>query len=159
MKGQWYDFDCGVNVAWSVLKYSKIKVTYENVLQTSKVCPVNGLKPSKLMTLLGKYGLTAVCENNKNIRFLKSQINANKPVIVLIQSRKEYKKRWSNSWIHGHYVVVIGCGTNRIFVYDPQMGGNIKIFTHKQFYNRWHDYHNNIDYIRTVIYVKDDNSE
>ena len=90
MKGQWYDFDCGVNVAWSMLKYYKIKVTYEHVLQTSKVCPVNGLKPSKLMTLLGKYGLKVVCENNKNIRYLKNQINKGNPVIVLIQSRKEY---------------------------------------------------------------------
>jgi ABC-type bacteriocin/lantibiotic exporter with double-glycine peptidase domain len=155
MKGQWYDFDCGVAIAWSLLKYSKIKVTYEDVLQTSKVCPVNGLKPSKLMTLLGKYGLSAVCENNKNIRFLKNQINANKPVIVLIQARKEYNKSWSNTWIHGHYVIVIGYDTNRVFIYDPQMGGSIKILTHKQFYGRWHDYLNNIDYIRTVIYIEE----
>jgi len=156
MRGQWYDFDCGVTVAWSMLKYSKIKVTYENVLQTSKVCPVNGLKPSKLINLLEKFGLTAVCENNKNIRFLKSQINANKPVIVLIQSRKEYRKSWSNTWAHGHYVVVIGFDKNRLFIYDPQMGGSVKILTHKQFYGRWHDYLNNIDYIRTVIYIKND---
>ena len=56
-KGQWYDFDCGVTVAWSMLKYSKIKATYESVLKASKVCPVDGLKPQKLINLLIKFGL------------------------------------------------------------------------------------------------------
>jgi ABC-type bacteriocin/lantibiotic exporter with double-glycine peptidase domain len=152
-KGQWYDFDCGVTVAWAILKYSKIKTTYESVLKASKVCPVDGLKPSKLITLLTKFGLDVQLESNKNIRFIKSQINADKPVIVLIQARKEYKKPWSNSWIHGHYVIVIGFDKNRLFIYDPQMGGSIKVLTHKQFYARWHDYSNNNDYIRTVIYI------
>jgi ABC-type bacteriocin/lantibiotic exporter with double-glycine peptidase domain len=153
IRGQWYDFDCGVTVAWSILKYLKIKVTYESILKASKVCPVDGLKPIKLVNLLEKFGLSVVCENNKNIRFLKKQITNDKPVIVLIQARKEYKKSWSNTWIHGHYVVVIGFDKNRLFIYDPSMGGSVKIFTHKQFYNRWHDYLNNNDYIRTAIYI------
>jgi len=152
-KGQWYDFDCGVTVAWSVLKYLKIKVSYETILKASKVCPVDGLKPQKLISLLGKFGVEAVCEQNKNIRFLKGQINRDKPVIVLVQARKEYKKSWSNSWEHGHYVVVIGFDDDRVFIYDPSMGGSIKVLTHKQFYARWHDYSNNNNYIRTVIYI------
>jgi ABC-type bacteriocin/lantibiotic exporter with double-glycine peptidase domain len=159
MKGQWYDFDCGVAITYSILKYFKKKVTYEDVLKASKVCPVNGLKPSKLINLLKKFELNAVCENNKNIRFLKNQINADNPVIVLVQSRKEYRKSWSNTWIHGHYVIVIGYDTNRVFIYDPQMGGSIKILTHEQFYGRWHDYSNNIDYIHTVIYINNENSK
>jgi ABC-type bacteriocin/lantibiotic exporter with double-glycine peptidase domain len=159
MKGQWYDFDCGVTVAYSILKYFKIKVTYEDVLKASKVCPVDGLKPQKLINLLAKFGLNVQLENHKNIRFLKSQINVNKPVIVLIQSRKEYNKPWANSWIHGHYVVVIGYDKDRVFIYDPSMGGSVKILTHEQFYGRWHDYSNNIDYIHTVIYIKDENDK
>jgi ABC-type bacteriocin/lantibiotic exporter with double-glycine peptidase domain len=154
-KGQWYDFDCGVTVAWSILKYLKIKTTYESVLKASKVCPVDGLKPSKLITLLTKFGLDVQLETNKNIRFLTTQINKDNPVIVLVQAKKEYRKSWSNTWIHGHYVIVIGFDKNRLFIYDPQMGGSIKIFTHKQFYARWHDYLNNNDYIRTVIYIKE----
>ena len=156
MRGQWYDFDCGVTVAWSILKYSKIKVDYETVLKASKVCPVDGLKPLKLINLLSKFGLEVQLENNKNIRFLKQQINNDNPVIVLIQARKEHKKTWSNTWVHGHYVIVIGFDTNRLFIYDPSMGGGVKILTHKQFYYRWHDYLNNNDYIRTVIYIKND---
>lgn len=151
MKGQWYDFDCGVTVAWSILKYYKVNVTYETVLKASKVCPVDGLKPTKLINLLAKFGLSVQIESNKNIRFLKSQINIKKPIIVLIQSRKEYKKSWSNTWIHGHYVVVIGYDKNRLFIYDPSMGGNIKILTHKQFYSRWYDCDNTKEYIKTVI--------
>ncbi len=159
MKGQWYDFDCGVTIAYSILKYFNIKVTYEIVLKASKVCPVDGLKPQKLINLLTKFGLNVQMENHKNIRFLKTQINTNKPVIVLIQARKEYKKSWSNTWIHGHYVVVIGYDTNRVFIYNPSMGGSIKIFTHEQFYNRWHDYLNNIDYICTVIYIENEKNK
>jgi ABC-type bacteriocin/lantibiotic exporter with double-glycine peptidase domain len=159
MRGQWYDFDCGVTVAWSVLKYLKIKVGYETVLKASKVCPVEGLKPIMLINLLTKFGLNAQLENHKNVRFLKKQINANKPVIVLIQARKEYNKPWSNTWIHGHYVVVIGFDSNRLFIYDPSMGGSVKIFTHKQFYGRWHDNSNNNNYIRTVIYINNENGK
>lgn len=153
MKGQWYDFDCGVTVAWSMIKYSKIKVSYEQVLKLSKVCPVDGLKPLRLISLLSKFGLNANLETHKNVRFLKKQINAEKPVIILIQNRKEYKKPWSQTWKNGHYVIVIGYDTNRIFIYDPSMGGSIKIFTHKQLNNRWHDYLNNIDYVRTTIII------
>ena len=153
MKGQWYDFDCGVAVAWSILKYLKIKVTYESVLKASKVCPVDGLKPVKLISLLEKFGVSAVCEQNKNIRFLKSQINADKPVIIPIQAKKEYRKSWSNSWVNGHYVVVVGFDVNQVFIYDPSVGGSIKSLTHKQFYARWHDYSNKNDYIRTVIHI------
>jgi ABC-type bacteriocin/lantibiotic exporter with double-glycine peptidase domain len=156
MGKQKYDFDCGVAVAWSILRYKKIKVNYESVLQISKVCPVNGLKPTKLINLLEKYGLTAVCENNKNIRFLKKQISANNPVIVLIQLRKEYKKSWSNTWIHGHYIIVIGFGTNRLVVFDPSWGGSIKIFTHNQFYNRWHDENNGNIFPQSTIYLTEE---
>jgi ABC-type bacteriocin/lantibiotic exporter with double-glycine peptidase domain len=160
-KGQWYDFDCGVAVAWCILKYRKIKVTYEAILKASKVCPVDGLKPQKIINLLWKFGLNAKIESLKNIAFLKKQINVGNPVIVLVQAKKEYKKSWSNTWEHGHYVIVIGYDTNRLFVYDPSMGGSVKIFTHKQFYSRWHDYLHNTDYVRTVIYItnEDDNSE
>lgn len=157
-KGQWYDFDCGVTVAWSYLKYHKIKVDYQTVLKISKVCPVDGLKPLKIINLLKKFGLNAKIESEKNIAFLKKLIKADNPIIVLIQSRKEYNKSWSNTWKHGHYVIVIGYDTNKLFVYDPSMGGSIKIFTHKQFYSRWHDYSHNNDYIRTVIYA-DDNED
>jgi ABC-type bacteriocin/lantibiotic exporter with double-glycine peptidase domain len=149
MRGQWYDFDCGVTVAWSLFKYFKIKVSYEEVLKASKVCPVDGLKPQKLINLLTKFGLDSSIETNKNISFLKKQINADKPVIILIQAKKEYKKSWSNTWIHGHYVIVIGYDTNRIFVYDPSMGGSVKIYTHKQFYSRWHD----VNFIKAAIVV------
>jgi len=159
IKGQWYDFDCGVTITYSLLKYFKVKVTYEDVLKASKVCPVNGIKPNRLINLFKKFGLDAVCESNKNIRFLIKQINADNPLIVLIQARKEYKKSWSNSWIHGHYVAVIGYDKNRVFIYDPSMGGSIKTYTHKQFYNRWHDSSNNNEYIRTVIYINDENSK
>lgn len=153
MTRQRYDFDCGVAIAYSLLKYLKIKVSYDAILKASKVCPVDGLKPTKLINLLAKFGLNLKIENDKNIRFLKSQINRNKPIIVLIQARKEYRKSWSNTWIHGHYVIVVGYDTNRIFIYDPSMGGSIKIFTHEQFYSRWHDFSKNNYYIRTVIYI------
>ena len=159
IKGQWYDFDCGVTITYSILRYLKIKITYEDVLKASKVCPVNGIKPNKLIHLFKKFGINTVCENNKNIRFLIKQINENKPVIVLIQCRKEYRKSWSNTWVHGHYVAVIGYDKNRVFIYDPSMGGSIKTYTHKQFYNRWHDSSNNNDYIRTVIYISDENGK
>jgi ABC-type bacteriocin/lantibiotic exporter with double-glycine peptidase domain len=153
MKGQWYDFDCGVRVAWSLLRYYKVNITYESVLKASKVCPVDGLKPAKLVSLLTKYGLNAVCEQNKNIRFLKKQLNADNPVVVIIQARKEYKKSWSNSWANGHYVIVMGCGKNKIFIFDPSTGGNVRIFTHKQFYQRWHDEFKSETYIRTAIVI------
>lgn len=158
-RGQWYDFDCGVAVAYSVLRYLKIKVTYESVLKASKVCPVDGLKPEKTINLFAKFGLNAKLEDNKNIRFLKNQINKNRPVIALIQERKEYRKSWWNTWEHGHYVIIIGYDTNRLFIYNPSMGGSIKILTHEQFYSRWHDYSKNNTYIRTVIYIDDENEK
>ena len=54
MREQKYDFDCSVAAGWSFLKYRKIKVDYNTLLKASKVCPVDGLHPQKLVNLIKK---------------------------------------------------------------------------------------------------------
>ncbi len=150
MREQKYDFDCSVAVAWSILKYYKVKVDYNALLKASKVCPVDGMQPIKLINLLKKYGIDFELHENKNIRFIKNQIKNEIPVIVIMQARKEYNKTWKNTWIYGHYMVVIGYDENWLFIYDPSIGG-MKQLSHDQFYARWHDYDNKRDYIKSVI--------
>jgi len=150
MREQRYDFDCSVAAAWSLLKYYKIKVDYNTLLKASKVCPVNGLQPLKLVNLLKKFGLETNLIEHKTIRFLKSQINKDKPVVILGQSRKEYNKSWNNTWTHGHYGIVFGYDDNRIFLYDPSIGG-VRTLTYDQLNMRWHDEWKNNRFIKSVI--------
>jgi len=152
MREQKYDFDCSVAVAWSYLKHFKINVEYNILLKTSKVCPVDGLHPQKLVNLFKKFGLDTKLEERKTIRFLKSQINKGIPVIVLLQHRKEYRKSWQDTWMYGHYGVVFGFDDNRVFIYNPSMGGT-KILTYDQLSCRWHDDWNGGLFIKTVIYI------
>lgn len=155
MREQKYDFDCSVAAAWSYLKYSKIKVDYNTLLKASKVCPVDGLRPEKVINLLKKFGLETILVEHKNIRFIKKQILNDNPVIVLLQGRKEYKKSWKNSWIHGHYSIVFGFDDRRVFIYDPYIGG-VKTFTFDQFNSRWHDEWNGGKFIKMVIIKKEE---
>ena len=150
MREQNYDFDCSLAVAWSYLKHSKIKVDYNTLLKLSKISPIDGLCPEKLVILLKKFGLETNLEERKNIKYLKNQIINKKPVIVLLQARKEYRKSWKNTWSHGHYCIVFGFDDFRVFIYDPYIGG-IKLFTFDQFNNRWHDEWNNKKYTKSVI--------
>ena len=150
MREQRYDFDCSVAVGWSFLRYCKIKVDYSILLKASKVCPVDGLHPQKLVNLIRKFGLDVSLKEHTNIRFLKSQINASKPVIILLQHRKEYRKTWKNTWIYGHYGVVFGYDDDKIFIYNPSIGG-VKILTYEQLNNRWHDDWNGGEFIKTAI--------
>lgn len=152
MREQKYDFDCSVAIAWSLLKYHKIKVDYNTLLKTSKVSPVDGLQPLKFVNLLKKFGLDANLDHHKTIRYLKTQIKKNNPVIVLIQSRKEYNKSWSNTWMYGHWGLVFGYDTHRIFMYDPSIGG-VRAYTYDQFNTRWHDEWKSTKFIKSVISI------
>jgi len=152
MREQKYDFDCSVAAAWSLLKYYKIKVEYNTILKASKVCPVDGLSPIKLVNLLKKFGLDVELQEHKNIRFIKGQINKGNPVIILLQHRKEYNKSWEDTWIYGHYGVMFGFDNDndRVFIYNPSIGGT-KILTYEQLNCRWHDEWNGGTFIKTVI--------
>ena len=152
MREQKYDFDCSVAAGWSLLKYCKIKVDYNTILKASKVCPVDGLSPIKLVNLLKKFGLNVSLKERTNIRFLKGQIKADKPIILLLQHRKEYRKSWKNTWIYGHYAVLFGYDEKRLFLYNPSIGG-IKVLTYDQLNNRWHDDWNGGEFIKTAIVI------
>lgn len=150
MREQRYDFDCSVAVGWSLLKYYKIKVDYNELLKASKVCPVDGLRPQKLVSLLHKFGLSAKIVEHKTIKYLKTQINNGHPVIVLVQHRKEYKKSWRNTNIYGHYQIVFGYNNKKLLLYDPSIGGT-KILTYDQLNARWHDGWNGEKFVKAVI--------
>jgi ABC-type bacteriocin/lantibiotic exporter with double-glycine peptidase domain len=154
MREQKYDFDCSVAAGWSLLKYNKIKVEYNTLLKASKVCPVDGLSPIKLVNLLKKFGLNVELQEHKNIRFLKGQINKGNPTIILLQHRKEYNKSWEDTWIYGHYGVMFGFDNDndKVFIYNPSMGGT-KILTYEQLNSRWHDEWNGGTFIKTVIII------
>jgi ABC-type bacteriocin/lantibiotic exporter with double-glycine peptidase domain len=153
MREQKYDFDCSISAAWSYLKYHKINVDYNELLEASKISPVNGLHPQKLVTLLKKFGLNTILLEHQNIRFLKKQINLEIPVIILMQYRKEYKKSWKNSWNYGHYGIIFGCNDRTCLMYDP-WNGEAKKFTYVQLNNRWHDKRDDDNiFIKTVITI------
>ena len=152
MREQKYDFDCSVATAWSILKYYKIKIDYNTLLKASKVCPVNGLQPLKLVNLLKKFGVESNLIEHKTIRFLKSQINKDKPIVILGQARKDYNKSWADTWSHGHYGVVFGYDDYRMFIYDPSIGG-VRTLTNDQLNARWHDEWKNTKFLKSVITI------
>ncbi len=153
MKEQLHNFDCGVAVAWATLRYYGEKPHYLNLIKGSGVCPVDGLNPYMLMDLLRHYGLYPNLEENKSIRYIKNEIMNDRPVITVVQMRKEYNRPWSKTWSYGHYVTVIGFDNTKLFLYDPWIGG-IRSYKNEMFYNRWHDCSPEGDkYIKTCITI------
>ena len=155
MKEQKYNYDCGVAAAWSVLRYFGERPNYIQLLNGSGVDLENGLPPYMLVELLKYFGLDAELEEFRSIRFIKNEIFHEKPVITLFQMRKGYGRAWNKTWDYGHYIVVVGYDRNRLFIYDPWIGG-MRVLTNEMFRARWHDTSEGIKYIKPCITINED---
>ena len=76
---------------------------------------------------------------NMTLEQLKKNIDAKKPVIVLIQAWTEKPVDYSKDWEDGHYAVAIGYDDKKVYFMDPSTLGNYTYVPVQQFQDRWHD--------------------
>lgn len=124
--------DCGLAASKSVHDYAMqkaglmpMKLTVDRLIEDTPLATSDDpLGLASLVNLLAVYGVKAHTATNMTPAALRSAIDAERPVIALVN----YRPIGGESF--GHYVVVIGYGSRGFWIHDPyKRGANVYITT------------------------------
>jgi len=94
--------------------------------------PITGIEKT-----IKKYGLKYE-SREMTVEEIKSSIDKEIPVIVVLQAWAKRKVNWKKDWKDGHYVVVIGYNSKGFIFEDPSSFERTSL-TYGEFKKRWHD--------------------
>lgn len=133
---------CGVVALQVVLQYYGIDLVESELKTDLKFNKKDGVLPENIIKFCHKMDLKTDDKENMTIDDLKKYINDDIPVIIEIQSWKNYPKpkdiKYENDWEDGHYVVVIGYTDKEIILSDSATI-NLTYIKYDDLMERWHD--------------------
>jgi ABC-type bacteriocin/lantibiotic exporter with double-glycine peptidase domain len=120
-----YANDCGAACVKMVLDYCNLQSETVDVLasQTALAQKDDGLTSAALRVLAARYNLALVVRNDLSIAEIKWQIDAGKPVIMLI-SYRYIRGRQNQGDFGGHFVVATGYDADHVIINDPDWWGS-----------------------------------
>lgn len=133
------DYTCGVGVTQSIFMYYGDEYMEGELAKELKADPNEGTSYHNIDSFAKSNGYKVNIMKNMTLDQLKKNIDSKKPVIVLIQAWSEKPVDYKNDWEDGHYSIVIGYDSNRIYLMDPSTLGNYTYIPTKDFLDRWHD--------------------
>ena len=124
--------DCGTAVLASWLNFLEHDVTVDQVSQATKRPP--GFRSTwvgDLVKAASNWDLSLIWSRNKTLLDLYAQIDAGKPVIVLVYY-KALPVRFDPNYPYCHWILVTGYGGGKLWYHDPyywtpETGANIEI--------------------------------
>lgn len=131
---QFIKYSCGACVVQEILAYYGVDISEHEAAQsagtTRRGTTIKGIRRA-LKEFKFKFK-----DGSMNIAALKKCVDEKKPVIISLQAW--YKtKDWKNAWSHGHYAVVIGYDSKRVYFEDPICIVR-SYLTFKELEERWH---------------------
>ena len=124
-----------------VLAFYGINQT-ENELITISNCTIHGTSPEQLSIAACELNLEGVSIMNANISGIEQEINANRPVIVLIDPEYIYNMSIDNN---GHFIVIVNAMDNMVVYHDSSIrDGELLYCTPEAFLNAWNAKKNRI---------------
>ncbi len=134
---QTYSYDCGATAIEAVLNYYGINVRENMVMKIAKT-DKTGTTIKHIIKVAEQFKLKAD-SRQMTIPELKSYIDKKIPIIVPMQAwtTKKIPDR-KNIRKSGHYVVVIGYDSKKLYFEDPAVCYRTYL-TYKEFLERWHD--------------------
>lgn len=133
---QTYEWDCGANALQAVLTYYGVKIREELLIKYAKTNSKDGTSIAKMQYVLEKFKLKFDAKEI-SIKDLKSYIDREIPIIILLQAWNGKNINYSNDFHDGHWVVVIGYDANKIFFEDPYTFERT-FLKNKELEQRWH---------------------
>lgn len=133
------DYTCGVGVTQSIFMYYGDEYMEGELAKELKADPENGTSYHNIESVSKANGYKVTIMKNMTLEQLKKNIDNKKPVIVLIQAWSEKPTDYSKDWEDGHYSIVIGYDSKRIYLMDPSTLGTYTYIPTKDFLDRWHD--------------------
>lgn len=113
--------------------------------------PDNGTRVVNIVAEARRFGLTADARTGLALADLERELSHGVVVIVALQAWPTSPVAdWRTHWEDGHYVVVVGLDSDRVYVMDPSIRTGYGYLTRDQFVQRWHDY--DVQDGRRVVY-------
>jgi predicted double-glycine peptidase len=137
---QTFDFDCGAKALQLVMAYYGVEVREDRLIKALGADD-KGTPVKSMIAVAEKRGFQVVAKSGLSLEEVKQYVDANHPVIVLVQAWAERYmtlEDWRKDDEDGHYVVVIGYEDGIIIFEDPSALRRAWM-TEEEFIARWHD--------------------
>jgi predicted double-glycine peptidase len=103
--------------------------------------PQDGTRVRNIVAVARRFGLRAAARTDLSLDDLARELRTGGVVIVALQAwAGRQVPDWRADWEDGHYVVVVGVTTDRVYVMDPSVRTGYAYLARDQFLDRWHDY-------------------
>lgn len=127
-------YNCGAVVVQEVLAYYGVDISESEAAKSAHTCRRGTTIPGIRRAL--KEFKFKFKDGTMSIAMLKKYVDEKKPVVIALQAWFRATD-WKNSWSHGHYAVVIGYDSKRIYFEDPMCFVR-SYLTFKELEERWH---------------------
>lgn len=141
MVSQSTPYSCGAAALQAVLGYYGHEYSESELIKELGTEPAFGTKHEKMVEFATKLGIKAVVKHDLNLDALAESIQRDQLAIVEFQAWADEPdhKPWSELWDDGHYAVVLGMDSEKIYFMDPSLLGSKGFIPIKEFLERWHD--------------------
>jgi predicted double-glycine peptidase len=140
------DFSCGAAAVLALLRYwcpeAYATVDEDALYAPLKTTDAKGTEPEPMTELLLRSGLRAVYRHSDvTAADLEGAVDARQPPIVDLQAWRDKDTPWRETWDAGHYVMMVGYDTERLFFADPStMSPEGYVYLPRgELEERWHD--------------------
>jgi predicted double-glycine peptidase len=133
------DYTCGAAALQSIFYYYGDEWDESSLAAELQSDPETGTNYRNIIKVSEAEGLNAEARTNMTIDDLKSNVRDKKLVIVAFQAWSENPGGYADDWNDGHYAIVVGYGSDRIYFMDPLQLGNYTYILNSDFLTRWHD--------------------
>ncbi len=113
--------------------------------------PESGTRVVNIVAEARRFGLSADPRTGLALADLDRALSHGAVVIVALQAwASSPVANWRTHWEDGHYVVLVGLDTERVYVMDPSIRTGYGYLSRDEFIERWHDY--DLEAGRRVVY-------
>jgi predicted double-glycine peptidase len=134
-------YTCGAAVLESVLAYYGQEFREDDLARELKSDPEQGTNHQEMVRFARAQGLTVDVFEHMKLEDLRKPVSAGYPVVVAFQAWRDKPVDYAGDWEDGHYAIVIGMDTDKIYFMDPSTTGDYTYIPIPEFLTRWRDYY------------------
>lgn len=135
------NYSCGPACIAIIYKYYGYKANEKSMIKRLGADPEEGVAPEVLVSFLRNRRFRIKQKHDMTMEELERFIDRGNPVIVAYQdwSYKPSETNYHKTWDNGHYAVVMGYDSKRIYLSDPSSTKDKKGLLKEDFLGRWRD--------------------
>ncbi len=160
------EYSCGAAALQAVLNYWGRDVGEEDLMEILNTDLDSGTYPEDILRVAREMGLNAEYRENLTLEEIEASVHQGVPVIVDCQAWRSPASgnvSWSDDWVDGHWMVVIGMDDENVYFEDPYILGSRGFMSRQEFEERWHNprgwYESDtVEQIHLGIFIQGENS-